>query len=720
MNLTRALDVALPDLPVVAVLDRAPRVPPDVVFKEHIEDGKPIVRLYVPSQEAIYRFPKSNWELAQLFDGNRSYEEIAKLYSAQTGMEYGADEMREFAANLEGDEFWYKTPQEKNILLMEMDAQRRRKAQKAKKNRWGDLAQITFPAVNPDKFITWLHEHTSFIYTWWFTAISLGFFAIMAGITVQYWGEIGRDTLRFFNFSQKSLADVGVFYVVAIVSMCWHEVGHGHACKHYGGRVPSMGFLLIYLTPAFYTDTSEGDVLASRYQRMIIALAGVWSELYLCAAATIIWWWSDPGTFLHSAAYMMMLITGIASVLINFNPLIKLDGYYIMSEILGLVDLKEKSTAYVSAWVKRNIWKLPVEVPFVPRRWRLGYVVYALLSGLYSYTLLYVIARLVGTIFRNFNPEWSFIPQLATAALVFRSRIRILVNFMKFVYLDKKDRLLRWLGSHRPRLAVVAVMAVLLLFVPFRRESVEAPFVLVPAQTASVRNVVSGTVAGVYAAEGMHVDAGQELFQLSDLPLQSQLSRAETDYNLASLQANSAALHYANFGLADLARDRLKTQANDLGTAAANLDVRSPISGIVLTRRVQDQLGSYVPAGTTLLEVGELRRMRARVYVSEHDLYRIAIGAKAGIQVNGHWGKVAGRVDSLSTKSSELEPTLGQNDEFKGLAAPNFYVAEVLVENPDGHLKPGMTGTARIYRRRRSFFSLARREAWEVIAERVW
>ncbi len=111
---------------------------------------------------------------------------------------------------------------------------------------------------------------------------------------------------------------------------------------------------MIYLTPGFYTDTTEGQVMATRYQRLIIAMAGAWAELYICALATILWWVSPPDTTLHSVAYMMMLITGIASLLINFNPLIKLDGYYMMCEILRLVDLKESSTAYVSAWVKRT------------------------------------------------------------------------------------------------------------------------------------------------------------------------------------------------------------------------------------------------------------------------------------------------------------------------------------------------------------------------------
>ncbi|HVH50376.1 MAG TPA: hypothetical protein VM781_01820, partial [Candidatus Bathyarchaeia archaeon] len=156
MNLTRALEVALPEIPARDLATRVPRLPPDVVFKQHIEDGKPVVRVLVPSQEAMFNFPPQNWALAQLFDGVRPYDEIAELYSAEIGTQYDADEVREFAAALEEAGFWHKTAQEKNILLMQKDAQKRRKEQKAKKSKYGDLAQIAFPAVNPDKFLTWL------------------------------------------------------------------------------------------------------------------------------------------------------------------------------------------------------------------------------------------------------------------------------------------------------------------------------------------------------------------------------------------------------------------------------------------------------------------------------------------------------------------------------------------------------------------------------------
>lgn len=718
MNLTRVLNVALPEIPARVLSDKPPRFPPNVVSREHIEDGRPVVRVYVRSVDAMFRFPPSNWELAQLFDGARSYQEIADLYSAQSNTECSIDDVRDLAASLEEIGFWYRTPQEKNILLMQKDAEKRRKAQKATKSKWGDLAEITFPAFNPDKFLSWLYKYTSWIYTWWFTAITLVFFAIMIGITVTHWSEIGRDTLQFYNFTEKTWGDVAVFYVGAIVAMCWHETGHGHATKHYGARVPAMGFLLIYLTPAFYTDTTEGQVTATRHQRFIIAMAGAWSELYICAAATIIWWDTPPDTPVHNTAYVMMLITGIASLFINFNPLMKLDGYYMMCEALGLGELKEDSTAYVSAWLKRHVWDLPVEVPYVPRRRRFGYVAYALISGLYSYTVLYILARFVGNVFRNFDPDWSFIPEFLTAAFIFRGRIRTLVKFMKFVYLDKRDRVRSWAIFRHP----IYVLAVLIVFLclPLWHETVEGRFLLEPQQPVFVRSLVPGAITQVLAAEGMRVDAGSPLFRMSNLPLESNVGRINADYAMSGMRATSALLHYSNVGTAMQDRERLAEQSQTLGAQAASLDVDSPISGTILTPRLSDRLGSYVPEGTQLAEVADLSQMRARMYVSEYDLHRLALGSPARLMMDGSVRKWPSDVSSIAPRSSTIDPALAEASKLKGLHAPNYYVVDMPVANPEGLLKPGMLGVARIYGARRSALGLLWLELKRGVVRKLW
>jgi putative peptide zinc metalloprotease protein len=718
MNITRALTAALPEVPARSMSDRPPRVPPDAVFKEHLESGEAVVRVLVPSQDVMYRFPPQNWALIQLFDGCRSFEEIAEIYSGQTGHEFSADEIREFAATLETLNFWYKTPREKNIQLMQMSVEERRKLLKSRKSKFGDLSEITFPAFNPDKFVTWVHRHTSFIYTWWFSGLSLVALAITAAISVTHWSEIGRDTLEFFNFTHKTWGDIFVFYIMAVVVLGIHEFAHAHACKHYGGGVPAMGFLLIYLTPAFYTDASEGFIKGTSYQRFIISMAGVWSELLICAVATPIWWGTPPGTAIHDMAYLLMLMTGISCILINWNPLMPLDGYYMLSEVLGIADLKEDSTAYVTAWVKRKIWGLPVEIPYVPRRRRLGFAVYAILSGVYTYTVLYILARFVGNVFRNFNPEWSFVPELATAALIFRSRIRTLVNFMKFVYLDKKDRLRVWLGS-RQALIVGGAFTVFMVL-PLWHESVTGRFALEPAQQAVVRARVPGTITDVYAEEGMAVESGSPLVRLRNLRLRSKAARTAADYSVASMRATFASLHYANLGPAIEERNQLAQRSRQLEAEESHLYLTSPLSGTVLTPRLNDCLGAYVPEGTALVEVADLRQMRARIHVSEHDMYMMRVGLPARLQVEGIPRIWPAQTVAVTAVSAEINSELAGQSKYAGFRPPRFFLVDLMISNADNKLKPGMVGSARIYTARRSLAGLIWRGITRFWGRKIW
>src|SRR5271154_4704331 len=101
MNLNQALNVALPEIPARTLAQRYPRIDPNFTFKKHLEDNAVMVRLYVPSTGLMYSFPEANWNLIRLFDGKRSYEEIAEVYSAENSTQYGADAVREFAGELE-------------------------------------------------------------------------------------------------------------------------------------------------------------------------------------------------------------------------------------------------------------------------------------------------------------------------------------------------------------------------------------------------------------------------------------------------------------------------------------------------------------------------------------------------------------------------------------------------------------------------------------------
>jgi putative peptide zinc metalloprotease protein len=717
MNLTRALDVALPEIPARLMAQTCPRLHPDVVFKEHIVDGRPMVRVYVPGVDAMFNLGPASWAMVRFFDGRRSFEQVAEAYTRETGIPISLDDVHGVADDFESIGFWYKTPREKNIALMQQTADQRRNALK-QKSKWGDLGFIRFPAFNPDNFLVWLEKRIRFVFTWWFTLLTLAAFACLGRISFLNWSEVGRDTIQFFSFTDQTWWDVAVYWGITLVLSAVHETAHGVTCRHFGGRVSSMGFGLIYLTPAFFTDTTEGVVLCPPFERVLISVAGVWSELYLCTAAIVIWWGTPPGTPVHNFAYVVMLMTGIANVLLNWNPLLKLDGYYILCDLLGILDLKESSTAYVSNWVKRHIWRLPVEVPYVPKRRRLGLAVYAIASGLYSYTVLYIIARFVGNVFRNFNPDWSFIPELATGALIFRSRIRSAVNLMKFVYLDKKDRLRIWLTSNWRPWAVAGILGFLLL--PLWRESISGRFVLEASDRAVIRAQVAGTVEKVYAEEGQTITAGALLVQLRNVPLEARRAQSEADYRLAVADVNSAELHYAGTGAALLKRDQSAQESRILVSEVETLALKAPITGVVTTPRVSDRLGSYVTAGTELAEVDDTRTMRARIYVSEYEMYKYRTDSVARLHVDGRMRKWDAGSLTVSPTSSEVAPGLLDLERFKGMRPPNFYAIDLLVKNENGRLKPGMVGTARVYGRRRSVAGFCYRAVADFAARKLW
>lgn len=716
MNITQALRVALPELPTRLISERPPRVHPDVVYREHIEDGVPMVRAFVPGVASMFLFPPESWQLIQLFDGQCSFGDIAELYSAETAQAYSEEDVREFAASISALNFWYQTVQEKNIKLMQKTADERRRLQK--KTNWGDLSMITFPAINPDRFLTWLYRQIGFVYKPWFVALTLLAFALTAGIFITHWSEVGRDTLEFYNFADKSWYDVAAFWIIASVLLCIHEIGHGLTVKHYGAPVPAMGFLLIYLTPGFYTDTTAGEVKANRFERLMIALGGVWSELMICAVVTPIWWASPPNTPIHDFAYTIILFTGVAVVLINWNPLMKLDGYYIICDLMGISELKEASTLYLSSWVKRNIWRLPVDIPYVPPRRRLGYVVYAILSGMYSYSVLYVFAGFVGNIARNFSADWGFLFEYGTAYMIFRGRIRTFWNFMKFVYFDKKDRTARWFNSSRK--LVFSAGAIIFVLLPIWHETAVGRFVLEPAAVSELRAAVPGFVSQVFAHEGQSVQAGAPLVQLRNLTLVSQAAHTHSDFDLANEKARAALLHYGDFGSASADRDRLIQKTLELSAQLANLSVSSPISGVVLTPRLGDNLGAYVSLGSELVEVADLSRLRSRIYVSEFDMYKFGPDSPARIQVDGSFRKYDATVVRIAPVSSEIAPGLIDLSNYKGQRPPRFYVFDLLVGNDNGAMRPGMTGTARVYGARRTLIGLVARTGWEFMARKIW
>lgn len=718
MNLTEALNVALPELPVRTVAQqRLPKVDPLLVAREQIQDGKPMIMVLIPQTRRIYPFTHEQWALLQLFDGKRTYQEVAEIYTAQTSVLYTEEYVREFAEMMADQPFWYKTPQEQNIALWgKLTDERRRKSQP--KSRFGSLAEITFSAWDPDTFLTRAHEKLEFVFSRGFVLFNLVLFAFTAYVWIARWSEIGRDTLEYYTFTHKGFADIVEFWVLIFIIGFLHESSHGLVCKHTGGEVHRMGFLLIYLTPCFFCDATEAWAFGSKWQRIATMAAGLWSELILCGFATLAWWGLSPGGFVHEISYKIILIAGVAALLINLNPLVKLDGYYIFTEILEISQLKECSTEFTTSWVKKKIFRLPVEVPYVPWRRRLLFVPYSLLSGAYSYVLLFFVVRFVYNVAYRYNPQWAFLPALGLAWMVFRSRIRTMVRFMYSVYLDKKDLLRSELRLHRA-LAGGAIL-LLVLFAPVWRESVPGRFVLEPIRRSVLRAQVPGTVVEMRAEEGQAVTAGAPFIRLRNLTLESELARAESDYEIAAHRVTQARMRNANYAPIEHERERLFLRVCLLRDQAARLTLASEISGLVVTPRTQDQLGSYVRAGTELAEVADVSAMRARIYVAESDLRKVHLGSVAKLHMDGLFPSFRGTVTAIAPVASVMEEGVMEKQQYVGLHSPHYYFADIAIPDAEGALRIGMTGDAKLLVWRRSLAGMLAEAAQDFLSRKLW
>jgi multidrug resistance efflux pump len=209
--------------------------------------------------------------------------------------------------------------------------------------------------------------------------------------------------------------------------------------------------------------------------------------------------------------------------------------------------------------------------------------------------------------------------------------------------------------------------------------------------------------------------------RLRNLELDSRVARTQANYSVALRRAASATLRYsADVGPAREERAQLAQQSGLLASEAAQLQINSPISGMILTPRLGDRLGAYVPAGTELVEIADLSSMRARIYMSEHDISKFRVGSKARLFVDGVFRKWDGQVSSIEPLSSDIPSGLVEASLYKGLHPPKFYAVDLTLLSPEGKLKPGMVGTARVYDKRRSLAGFGWQEVGNFLGRRMW
>lgn len=715
MNLSEALTAALPELPRTRLVSvYAPRLDPDLIIREDILDGMPSVSVLQRATAQFARVTPEQWQLLQLFDGNRTYEEIAEAAFEHHGNIIPVAELRDFADGVDSIGFWYKTPQEKNLAMSErLAAHRCRRSHGTTMS----LASISFSAWDPDRYLTALDRAVGrFIYNRWFTLFAVCLFLFEASVFAAKWSTFGPDVHLYYQFTQKSAGDLAEFWILFFLLGFIHETAHGLSCKHYGGQVHSMGFLLLYLTPCFYCDITEVWISSTRMQRLIAIMAGIWIELFLCGVATVVWTNTVPGQWLHDFCYKIMLITGVAVVVLNVNPLLKLDGYYFLTECIRIPDLKERSTAFVSASVQRYVFRLPAELPMVSVRQVPLMVIYAIASGAYSYLMLFTVIRFAHNVFAHWLVELAFIPTGILAFIMFRSRLRTLREFLVNWYRHHFEH-----GALRAtpvRLAFVAV-ALAVLFVPFWRDREDAYFVLEPARVAAFRTDQPSRVDAIYAQEGQRVAAGQLLAASTCIDVSGDVASSHSALAAAQEKLYQAEVNHAALGEAIAGEEGARRNREIAEKQKQQMRFTAPFAGVVITPNTGSEVSRIVPAGAAILQIADTSTLVARVFLPEPAIERIRVGDPVALHIPSRWRNLPSRLTAIHGPAVDLPAGVVESQQFAGAKLSSFYTSVVPV-SAAGDLRPGMAGEAKVFGVRRSIMSRLMHTGADLLHSHFW
>jgi putative peptide zinc metalloprotease protein len=666
-----------------------PKLREDLVLVEQTYRGEQSYIVKDPHSRKYFRFRPAEIMVMQAFDGEHTVGEACAVLRAD-GLQVSATGVEAFVRKLRAMGLCQRTLEERSVLQMErLRAQRRRRLRGMGPFK-GELLRLRWSVGDPDKLLDWLLPRLRFFFTPGFLKISLALFAVYFLILAVKWQDFVGTLVDFYNLD-VGLTAYAVFWLSGTAIIVIHELGHGLTCKYFGGRVHEIGAMLFYFQLAFFCNVNDAWTFPERRARLWVTAAGSWIQFVIASIAAVVWWAATPGTLLEYAAFAGVFTGGVATVFMNANPLIPLDGYYALSDYLEVPNLRQRALAHIAWLAKTRVFKLQMPAPPADERERRVFSIYGSLAAVYIALALTLFgAAAFGWLNRWFGAIGIAI-FLAGAFLILRGPVKTFVATVKAAVQHR--RAIRTPHPWRRRMMIGLPSIIVLGAILPWHITVVAPFRVAPVLSTTQAAPDSGFIDRVLVREGSRVRSGSALLEIRNLSLERELvsTRRNRD-SLAALAARARGLgQQAELTVLEAQHAAQEARLAGLEDRVEALRIRALGSGTVLTPRPQELAGRWVSNGEVVMRLGSMDSVEIRIDVS---------GAGSTLVRPGS------RVHLLP--EARLDAPLSGWIAAVSIAARQAMAAEARLRLPAaGGWRAGMTGQASV--------TLRRSNAWGVL-----
>ena len=526
-------------------------------------------------------------------------------------------------------------------------ADRRRKTS----NQLNPIA-LRVPLFDPTPLLDALEPITRKIFRGGCLVLWLVLMLISAVLAAMHWPELSN----YASVHSLTARNLMLMWLIYPAIKLIHELAHALAIRRWQGDVREVGATLFLLMPVPYVDASAASAFPDKRHRMLVSAMGVIAETSIAAIAFFIWL-SIANGWVRDTAFACMLIGGISTVLVNANPLMRYDGYYVLTDWLELPGLATRADAWLrylgERWFLGNKGLLPPSGSNNQRAWLTLYGVASQIYrlGLYASMVLWVLGQqlLLGLALAAWLlwkyallPLWRVSNLVLASPRLARNRVRAVVAW-----------------------AVGMAGIVTLVFVVPMPYSTRAEGVVWVPDNALIRNETEGFVESVLAQDNTDVKAGQTLIQLGNRELQSEREQLATRIVSTRVALNAALMNQPGSAVALQEEiEKLSQRLDDLDDKLSKLTIVSPVSGRLAMPRSQDLTGRFLARGSTVAHVVAPGQIIVRTVLSQADADKL------------HQAPTRIEIRMAEDPTRPLEATLGKAAPAASMQLPSIVLGD--------------------------------------------